>query len=58
MQIVEFPGHVVDASEDVELSFVVIDAVAVSDIRNFSRIGESMVFIIVETEHPAIVEPR
>ena len=47
-----------DASEDVELSFVVVDAVAVSDIRNFPRIGESMVFVIVETEHPAVVEPR
>lgn len=46
-----------NASEDVKLPFVVIDAVAIPNIGNFSSICKPMVLVIIKAEHPGVIEP-
>ena len=46
------------SSEHIQVAVVVIDGVAVPNVRNFALVGERVEFVVGETEWPAIVEPR
>lgn len=56
MEIVELPGDIVDSSEQVELSVVVIHSMPVSYCRDFSLVFQPVEFEVSEAETPNIVE--
>lgn len=56
MQIVELPSDVMDSSEDIQFTIVVVDRVAVPNCRNFTLILQPSELIVCETEGPDIIE--
>lgn len=57
VQVIEFPGDVVDASEQVQSSVEVVQSMAVPDSRHFSFILQPRELVVTEAEAPKIVEP-
>lgn len=57
MQIVEFPGNVMDASEKVQSSIKVVQSMPVSDGRHFSFVLQPCELIVTQAETPKIIIP-
>ena len=57
MKIVEFPGDVVDSTEEVQSAIKVVQSMAVPDSGDLSLVLQPCELIVAEAETPEIVEP-
>lgn len=56
MQIVEFPCDVMDSSEDIQFTIMIVDCMSIPYCWNFSLILQSNELIVRQAEGPDVVE--